>query len=111
MPKANLTQIEAQKLRIQRRLEQKENERKIRELEKQQQLAIEKKEQEEEKVTKLKKPENYDSKNFIIREWETDEEKRQRLDAKKQKEQKFMEQFEPDFDLDEVPPLEEVKLK
>jgi hypothetical protein len=52
---------------------------------------------------KKKEAEDYDNENFIIRAAETDEEKRIRLEAKKQK---FYAEFKPDFDLDEVPPLE-----
>ena len=47
--------------------------------------------------------EDYEKKDFIIRKTETDEEKRVREDAKKKK---FYEEFKPDFDIDEVPPLE-----
>ena len=47
--------------------------------------------------------EEYDNKNFIIRAAETDEEKRVRMEEKKRK---FYEEFKPDFDIDEVPPLE-----
>ena len=47
--------------------------------------------------------EDYNNDKFIIREAETDEEKRVREEAKKKK---FYEEFEPDFDIDEVPPLE-----
>ena len=46
---------------------------------------------------------DYEKKDFIIRKTETDEEKRVREDAKKKK---FYEEFQPDFDIDEVPPLE-----
>ena len=56
-----------------------------------------------EEKTKKKNLEDYDSNKFIIREAETDEEKRIREEAKKKK---FLEEFKPDFDLDEVPPLE-----
>lgn len=47
--------------------------------------------------------EDYENKNFIIRAAETDKEKQERLEAKKAK---FYEEFQPDFDIDEVPPLE-----
>ena len=64
--------------------------------------------EEKEEIIKPKgkgKDENYDYTNdkFIIREAETDEEKRVRDEAKKKK---FYEEFQPDFDIDEVPPLE-----
>jgi len=58
----------------------------------------------EEDVIKSKKTvEDYSNDKFIIRETETDEEKRIREEAKKKK---FYEEFKPDFDIDEVPPLE-----
>jgi len=58
----------------------------------------------EEDVIKSKKTvEDYSNDKFIIRETETDEEKRVREEAKKKK---FYEEFKPDFDIDEVPPLE-----
>lgn len=47
--------------------------------------------------------EDYDNDKFIIRSAETDEEQRIRLKAKKDK---FYKDFKPDFDIDEVPPLE-----
>ena len=47
--------------------------------------------------------EDYDNNQFIIRAAETDEEKKKRLEAKKEK---FYKEFKPDFDIDEVPPLE-----
>jgi len=52
---------------------------------------------------KIVRAEDYEDNNFIIRETETDEEKRKREEAKKKK---FYEEFKPDFDIDEVPPLE-----
>lgn len=100
MPKANITDIEARQMRVKRRIEQREKEKKLRELEKQQQLA---KEEAERAKKQLAKAEEYENNQFIIREAETDEEKRKRLEAKKQK---FYDEFQPDFDLDEVPPLE-----
>jgi len=64
--------------------------------------------EEKEEIIKPKgkgKSEDYDysTDKFIIREAETDEEKRVREEAKKKK---FYEEFQPDFDIDEVPPLE-----
>lgn len=47
--------------------------------------------------------EDYDNDKFVIREAELEEEKKRRLEEKKKK---FYEEFKPDFDLDEVPPLE-----
>ena len=59
---------------------------------------------EEELIKPQKKTvEDYSNEQFIIRETETDEEKRIREEAKKKK---FYEEFKPDFDVDEVPPLE-----
>jgi len=60
---------------------------------------------EKEEIIKPKKTtvEDYNNDKFIIREAETDEEKRVREEAKKKK---FYEEFQPDFDIDEVPPLE-----
>jgi len=55
------------------------------------------------KSKKMAKPEDYDNTNFIIREAELNEEKKRRDDEKKRK---FYEEFKPDFDMDEVPPLE-----
>jgi len=51
----------------------------------------------------LAAPEDYENNNFVIREAELEEEKQRRLEEKKKK---FYEEFKPDFDLDEVPPLE-----
>jgi len=79
MPKANITAVEAQQLRIKRRLEQREHERKLRALEKQQEVAAEDEEKlladeaartaDKDKLTAL------DSKNFLIREEELDAER------------------------------------
>jgi len=79
MPKANITAVEAQQLRIKRRLEQREHERKLRALEKQQEVAAEDAEKlqadeaartaDKDKLTAL------DSKNFLIREEELDAER------------------------------------
>lgn len=88
-------------MRIEQRLRQREADRKLRDLEKQQQAAKEK--TEEDKIVKKKNAEDYETDNFIIRAAETDEEKRIRLETKKQK---FYADFKPDFDVDEVPPLE-----
>ena len=55
------------------------------------------------KSGKFAKAEDYDNDNFVIREAELAEEKAKRLEEKKKK---FYEEFKPDFDLDEVPPLE-----
>ena len=52
---------------------------------------------------KMAPAEDYDNNQFIIRAAETDEEKKNRLEEKKKK---FYEEFKPDFDIDEVPPLE-----
>jgi len=51
----------------------------------------------------LAEAEDYENNNFLIREAELAEEKKKRLEEKKKK---FYEEFKPDFDLDEVPPLE-----
>lgn len=51
----------------------------------------------------MAKPEDYDNQKFLIRETELDSEREKRLEAKKKQ---FYEEFEIDFDLDEVPPLE-----
>jgi protein TilB len=80
MPKANLTEIEAQQLRIQRKMEQREQEKKLRELERKQQEAKEKAEKESLKKAKLV---DYDNDNFVIREAELEQEKEKRLAAKK----------------------------
>ena len=91
-------------MRIQQRLDQRAADKKLRELEKQQEDA--KAVLEEEQLNgskKLANAEDYDCKSFIIRAAETDEEKKRRLDEKKKK---FYEEFKPDFDIDEVPPLE-----
>jgi len=82
MPKANITAVEAQQLRIKRRLEQREHERKLRALEKQQEVAAEDAEKlradevaraaDKDKLTAL------DSKNFLIREEELDAEREAR---------------------------------
>jgi type IV secretory pathway VirD2 relaxase len=52
---------------------------------------------------RLAKAEDYESKDFMIRETELESEKAERMAEKKKK---FLEEFKPDFDLDEVPPLE-----
>jgi hypothetical protein len=54
-------------------------------------------------ATRMAKAEDYDQKDFLIREAELDNEKEKRLAAKKKK---FDEEFVIDFDIDEVPPLE-----
>lgn len=58
---------------------------------------------EQNRSKKLAKPEDYDNTKFIIREARLTEEKRVRDEEKKKK---FYDEFKPDFDLDEVPPLE-----
>jgi hypothetical protein len=74
-------------------------------LEKQQKEAKDQaeKEQKASTATRMAKAEDYDKKDFLIREAELDEEKQKRLAAKKKK---FEEEFVIDFDIDEVPPLE-----
>lgn len=54
-------------------------------------------------ATRMAKVEDYEKKDFVIRETELEEEKQKRLAAKKKK---FEEEFVIDFDIDEVPPLE-----
>jgi len=55
------------------------------------------------KSKKLARPDDYDNTKFIIREAELADEKARKDEEKKKK---FYEEFKPDFDLDEVPPLE-----
>lgn len=79
MPKSNITTLEAQQLRIKRRLEQREHERKLRALEKQQEVATEDAEKlqadEAGRAAAKDKLTALDSKNFLIREEELDHEK------------------------------------
>mmetsp|Transcript_24392 Transcript_24392/g.37804 ORF Transcript_24392/g.37804 Transcript_24392/m.37804 type:complete len:194 (-) Transcript_24392:16-597(-) len=107
MPKANLTEIEARELRIKRKVEQREQQKKLRALEKLQEDAKNeaeaKKKEEVAQKKKLANASEYDNDKFIIREAELDDEKQERLEARKKK---FYEEFKPDFDIDEVPPLE-----
>jgi protein TilB len=97
MPKASITEVEARNMRIQKMKEEKEQEDKLKALEKAQKEGIEKqkelakevreaKRKEEEEKTSIHDPE------FVIRE------------SKKGQEAKRM--FVPDFDESEVPPLE-----
>lgn len=94
-------------MRIKRRLEQRAHERKLRDLEKQQDIAAEEAEKmkkEEEARAKMKEKQSaLDCKNFLIKEEELDAERMQRLEEKKKK---FYDEFKPDFDMDEVPDLE-----
>lgn len=101
MPKAQVTIVEAQQMRIRKRLEERAHAKKLRDLEKKQQEA--KEALEKQRAGKLAKPEDYSNENFLIRETELESEKLAREEAKKKK---FYEEFQPDFDLDEVPPLE-----
>lgn len=101
MPKAQVTTVEAQQMRIKKRLEERAHAKKLRELEKKQQEA--KEAAEKQRAQKLAQPEDYDNKNFLIRETELESERIAREEAKKKK---FYEEFQPDFDIDEVPPLE-----
>lgn len=101
MPKAQVTIIEAQQMRINKRLEERAHAKKLRELEKTQQEAKEM--AEKQRSQKLAQPEDYSNDNFLIRETELESEKIAREEAKKKK---FYEEFKPDFDIDEVPPLE-----
>jgi protein TilB len=89
MPKALLTQIEAQQLRITRRLEQREQDKKLRALEKKQYEAKEALEKSK-KSKKMAEVEDYDNDKFIIREQELESEKQKRLEDKKKK---FYEEF------------------
>jgi len=94
-------------MRIKRRLEQRAHDRKLRDLEKQQEIAAEvaeqlKKEDEAAQAKKAKGPSIAD-KNFLIKEEELEAEREQRLEARKKE---FYENFKPDFDMDEVPDLE-----
>lgn len=79
MPKANITAVEAQQLRIKRRLEQREHERKLRELEKQQETAKEEADklqaEEAARAAEKDKVSAADAKNYLIREEELDAEK------------------------------------
>ena len=54
-------------------------------------------------ATRMAKVEDYEKKDFLIRETELDDEKSKRLAEKKKK---FDEEFKIDFDESEVPPLE-----
>merc|ERR1712167_48913 len=78
MPKANISDIEAQQMRIQRRLEQRAHDRKLRDLEKQQELAAEEAEKlrlEEEARAQMKEQQTaLADKNFLIKEEELDHE-------------------------------------
>lgn len=106
MPKANITEVEAQQLRIKRRLEQREKDKKLRALEKAQEEALERAEKEA-AANALKKPTKADydkeTKQFLIKEEELENEKLKRQEEKKAK---FYAEFKPDFDLSEVPDLE-----
>ena len=95
-------------MRIRKRLEERAAAKKLRALEKQQEEAridaeVLEEEKEGARSNKFAKPEDYDNTNFIIREAELAGEKKKREDAKKKL---FYETFKPDFDIDEVPPLE-----
>ena len=90
-------------MRINKRLEERAHAKKLRGLEKKQQEAKEEAEKLKAKRSNLAKAEDYSNDNFLIRETELESEKLAREEAKKKK---FYEEFKPDFDLDEVPPLE-----
>lgn len=93
-------------MRIKRRLEQRAHDRKVRDLEKQQEIAAEEaeklKREEEAKAKKGGFP-SLAEKNFLIKEEELEAEREARLEERKKK---FYENFNPDFDMDEVPDLE-----
>ena len=75
----------------------------MRALEEKQRVAKEKAEANKRGSKKFAEAEDYENEKFIIREAELETEKTKRLDEKKKK---FYEEFKPDFDVDEVPPLE-----
>jgi hypothetical protein len=54
-------------------------------------------------ATRMAKVEDYEKKDFLIRETELDDERNKRIADKKKK---FDEEFKIDFDESEVPPLE-----
>jgi hypothetical protein len=83
MPKANIPDHELRKMQLKKKAEEKKKEEKI--------LALERAQQEA-KVKKQEEPPK-DDMEFLIRE------------AKAKAEEKHIE-FIPDFDVDEVPPLE-----
>lgn len=122
MPKEKYTEIQAREMRIQRRLEQKEHEKKLRALEKQQEAAREDaeiralEEEDKRRMNDEKAPQKKISQalleveatqmyggSVIKEKKETDLEAEARKEAKRKE---FYENFKPDFDLDEVPPLE-----
>ena len=118
MPKEQFTEIQAREMRIKRRMEQREHERKLRELEKQQEAArevdeikaLEQAEKDEiareleHKKTTSKSLLEMENGGYQVKETkELDEEKERKADEKRKK---FYDEFKPDFDLDEVPPLE-----
>ena len=95
MPKASISELEAKNMRIQKAKEEKDQEDKLRALEKTQKEGIEK---QKELAKELRKKEEEEEKSnphdpdFLIRESK----------AKEQEKRMFL----PDFDEDEVPPLE-----
>lgn len=66
-------------------------------------MAKEKAEHAKRNSKKFAEAEDYENEKFVIREAELETEKLKRLEEKKKK---FYEEFKPDFDVDEVPPLE-----
>lgn len=126
MPKEKFSEIQAQNMRIQRRLEQREHERKLRELEKQQEAARQAKEAEDEKkdfdekaqqdkIDQMARDAKKKTSKALLEMEKTDGGKtiqnkevfdNEKLAAAEERKRKFYEEFKPDFDLDEVPPLE-----
>ena len=103
MPKASISEVEARNLRIKQQQEERKNEDKLRKLEREQDEAKQaQKKSLDEKIKKANAPNKEESKKddgeFLIRESKVEDEDEIKDKAKRM--------FVPDFDIDEVPPLE-----
>lgn len=101
MPKASITEVESKNLRLRQLQDERKNEEKLRKVEQDlQEAKLASKKALDAKVKKV----NEDSKNneFIIRESKKEESEEDEEEAKKGPKRMFV----PDFDVDDVPPLE-----
>lgn len=105
MPKASITEVEAKNLRLRQLKDERAADEKLRKLEKEQMEA--KAASRKALDAKIKKA-NEESKDgdFIIRESKKEESEEEEEEGGEGKDQKSKRMFVPDFDVDDVPPLE-----
>ena len=108
MPKASITEVEAKNLRLRQLKDERAADEKLRKLEKEQMEAKAASRKALDARAKKVNEESKDGGEFIIRESkkEESEEEEEPKEEGEGKDQKSKRMFVPDFDVDDVPPLE-----